>query len=124
MKNIISSFITWLEEGLAKLKLDIEAIGSALLPAIEQAFTAAEQEEIAALIPIAEGIVNGLDAGTDPKALFSTALAALETSLLASGKTFVLTFAAQAVTLAIDNLKGSTGTGNQGTLEGGVQEGA
>jgi hypothetical protein len=123
MKNIMTTFITWLEAGLAKLKVDLEAIGSALWPAIEAAFTAAEQQEITALIPIAENIVSGMDAGENPKALFSAALAALETSLIASGKTFVLTFAAQAVTLAIDNLKGSSGTGNSGNLSGGVQQG-
>jgi hypothetical protein len=116
MKNIILTFVSWLEAGLAKLKVDLEAIGSALWPAIEQAFTAAEQQEIQNLIPIAEGIVSGMDAGEDPKAMFAAALAALETSLIASGKTFVLTLAAQAVTLAIDNLKGSSGTGNGGDV--------
>jgi hypothetical protein len=121
MKNIIATFIGWLEAGLAKLKADIEAIGSALWPAIEAAFTAAEQEEIAALIPIAENVVNGLNDGEDPKTMFSTALASLETSIVATGKTFALTLATQALTIAIDNLKGSQGTGNQGTLPGGTQ---
>ena len=116
MKTLFMEFLTAIEGLIAKIKVDLEAIGSALWPAIEAAFTAAEQAEINSLIPIAEGIVNGLNAGTDPKVMFSDALAALETSLVASGKTFVLTLATQAVTLAIDNLKGSTGTGNQGVV--------
>ena len=116
MNNLIATFLGWLKAGIAKLEADLEAFGSALWPAIEQAFTAAEQAEINALIPIAESVVNGINEGTDPKTLFSLALAGLETSLIASGKTFVLTLASQAVTLAIDNLKGSSGTGNQGVV--------
>jgi hypothetical protein len=119
VKNIITTFITWIEAGLAKLKVDLEAIGSALWPAIEAAFTAAEQAEINALIPIAENVVTGINNSTDPKQLFADALAGLETSLVASGKTFVLTLATQAVTLAIDNLKGNTGNGNEGVLSAG-----
>lgn len=120
MKNLFMEFLTAIEGLIAKIKLDLEAIGSALWPAIEAAFTAAEQAEINALIPIAENVVNGINNETDPKTLFSTALAGLETSLIASGKTFILTLATQAVTLAIDNLKGNTGTGNQGVLQGGT----
>ena len=116
MNNIIATFLSWLKAAISKLEVDLEAIGSALWPAIEAAFTAAEQAEINSLIPIAENVVNGINNETDPKTLFQTALAGLETSLIASGKTFVLTLATQAVTLSIDNLKGSTGTGNQGNV--------
>ena len=115
MNKIFSEFITWLEAGLAKLKVDLEAIGSALWPAIEEAFTAAEQQEINALIPIAQEVLSGIGT-TDPKTLFAEALAGVETSLIAAGKTFVLTLASQAVTLAIDKLKGATGTGNEGVV--------
>lgn len=120
MKNIMSTFISWLKAGLTKLEEDLEAIGSVLWPAIETAFTAAEQQEINALIPMAETVVNGLNAGDNPKELFAAALAGLETSIIAAGKTFVLTLATQAVTLAIDKLKGNTGNGNQGVLPAGV----
>ena len=123
MKALFVEFLNAVKALISKIEVDLEAIGSALWPAIEAAFTAAEQAEINSLIPIAEGIVNGLNAGTDPKVMFSDALAALETSLVASGKTFVLTLATQAVTLAIDNLKGSTGNGNQGVLDQGNSTG-
>lgn len=108
-------FLTAVEGLIAKIKVDLEAIGSALWPAIEAAFTAAEQAEINSLIPIAQNVLNGIST-TDPKTLFAETLAGVETSLIAAGKTFILTLATQAVTLAIDNLKGATGTGNQGVV--------
>ena len=120
MSAIWTTFLNALKGLISTVETDLAAIGSALWPAIEKAFSAAEQAEINALIPIAEGIVNGLNAGTDPKIMFSDALAALETSLISSGKTFVLTLATQAVTLAVDNLKGSTGTGNAGIVTSGT----
>lgn len=116
MKTLFMDFLTAVEGLIAKIKVDLEAIGSALWPAIEAAFDSAEQEEINSLIPIAEEVINNLNAGDDPKTIFSTALAALETSIVSAGKTFVLTLATQALTIAIDNLKGSSGTGNQGVV--------
>lgn len=124
MKTLFMEFLTAIEGLIAKIKTDLEAIGSALWPAIEAAFTSAEQEEISSLIPIAENVLAGVNSGTDPKAMFSEALAALETSIVNAGKTFVLTLATQALTIAIDNLKGAQGTGNQGNLSGGTQTGS
>lgn len=119
MKALFMSFLSAIEGLIIKIKVDLEAIGSALWPAIEAAFTTAEQAEINSLIPIAENVLAGVNAGTDPKVMFTEALAALETSLVNAGKTFVLTLATQALTLAIDKLKGNTGAGNEGVLSGG-----
>lgn len=116
MKTLFMEFLTAIEGLISKIKVDLEAIGSALWPVIEKAFTAAEQAEINSLIPIAENVLVGVNAGTDPKIMFSEALAALETSIVNAGKTFILTLATQALTLAIDNLKGNTGNGNQGNV--------
>lgn len=123
MLSLWSGFLSALKSLISKLEADLEAIGSALWPAIEQAFTAAEQAEINSLIPLANTVVSGLNEGEDPKTLFATALAALETSIISAGKTFVLTFATQALTIAIDNLKGSQGTGNAGVMPGGSSSG-
>lgn len=121
MKTLFMNFLTAIETLILKIKTDLEVIGSALWPAIEQAFDAAEQSEISLLIPIAENIINGINSGTDPKTMFAEALAALEISIVNSGKAFVLTLATQALTIAIDNLKGSSGTGNGGTVTSGTQ---
>ena len=123
MKTLFMDFLTAIEGLIAKIKVDLEAIGSALWPAIEAAFTAAEQAEINALIPIAEQVANGINNSENPKQLFADVLAGVETSLIASGKTFILTLAAQAVTLAIDNLKGAEGTGNAGNMPAGSSTG-
>lgn len=130
----MNAFLTGVLAGLKNLisiiEAKLEALGSELITIFEQSFPAAEQAAIADLLPLGKQIITDLQnqGNLTGKQIAAQALAQMETSLLAAGKDFVVTFAMQAISIVMAQQVGNTAdatanVSNGGNLPGGEQQG-
>ena len=126
-QNVI---ITDLENAWSAFKGWLASLESEMILIWQQAFPAAEQAAIAALIPMGQQIITDLQnqGNLTGKQIASEALEQMETALVAAGKDFVITFAMQAVSTVMAQKVGNTATAtstvsNGGSLPGGTQIG-